>query len=79
MAIICSSHNLGVLDSLMNEFRLRLYVLKLLSNLDYEEFKQDENHWFGCLYAVVCLLEQSLTDFETFEKCLRAERNMGEF
>lgn len=77
MSKVCSSHNLSVLEEILNEFRLRVYALKLVTDLDYDKVKENENEWFGLLFDVVSLLEQSKTDLDIFESCLRKETNMN--
>lgn len=77
MSKVCSSHNLSVLEEILNEFRLRCYVLKVITDMDYDKIKENENEWFGVLFDVVDLLHQSKSDLDTFECCLRKETNMN--
>ena len=77
MSKIVSSHNLSVLEDILNEFRLRIYALKLVTDLDYDKIKANENEWFGLLFDVVSLLEQSKMDLDIFEICIRKETNMN--
>ena len=77
MSKVCSSHNLSVLEEILNEFRLRVYALKLVTDLDYDKVKENENEWFGLLFDVVSLFEQSKTDLDIFESCLRKETNVN--
>lgn len=77
MAKVCSSHNLSVLDDILNEMSLRLYTLKVITDLDYDKIKENENEWFGVLFDVVSLLEQSKTDLDIWHGCLRKETNIN--
>lgn len=77
MAKVCSSHNLSVLEDILNEMSLRLYTLKVITDLDYDKIKENENEWFGVLFDVVSLLEQSKTDLDIWPGCLRKETNMN--
>lgn len=77
MAKVCSSHNLSVLEDILNEMALRLYSLKVITDLDYDKIKENENEWFGVLFDVVSLLEQSKTDLDIWHGCLRKETNMN--
>lgn len=77
MAKVCSSHNLSVLEDILNEMSLRLYSLKVITDLDYDKIKENENEWFGVLFDVVSLLEQSKTDLDIWLGCLRKETNMN--
>lgn len=77
MAKVCSSHNLSVLEDILNEMSLRLYTLKVITDLDYDKIKENENEWFGVLFDVVSLLEQSKTDLDIWHGCLRKETNMN--
>lgn len=77
MAKVCSSHNLSVLEEILNEMSLRLYSLKIITDLDYDKIKENENEWFGVLFDVVSLLEQSKTDLDIWHGCLRKEMNMN--
>lgn len=77
MSKVCSSHNLSVLEDILNEMSLRLYTLKVITDLDYDKIKENENEWFGVLFDVVSLLEQSKTDLDIWHGCLRKETNMN--
>lgn len=77
MSKVCSSHNLSVLEDILNEMSLRLYTLKVITDLDYDKIKEIENEWFGVLFDVVSLLEQSKTDLDIWHGCLRKETNMN--
>lgn len=77
MAKVCSSHNLSVLEDILNEMALRLYSLKVITDLDYDKIKENENEWFGVLFDVVSLLEQSKIDLDVWHGCLRKETNMN--
>lgn len=61
----------------LNEMSLRLYTLKVITDLDYDKIKENENEWFGVLFDVVSLLEQSKTDLDIWHGCLRKEKNMN--
>ena len=77
MSKVCSSHNLSGLEDILNEMSLRLYTLKVITDLDYDKIKENENEWFGVLFDVVSLLEQSKTDLDIWHGCLRKETNMN--
>lgn len=77
MSKVCSSHNLSVSEDILNEMSLRLYTLKVITDLDYDKIKENENEWFGVLFDVVSLLEQSKTDLDIWHGCLRKETNMN--
>lgn len=77
MSKVCSSHNLLVLEQILNDFRQRCYVLKVITDMDDDKIKENENEWFGVLYGVVDLLQQSKSDLDLFESCLHDEINMN--
>lgn len=77
MSNVCSSHNLSVLEEILNQFRLRCYVLKVITDMDYDKIKENENEWLAVLLHVVDLLHQSKSDLDIFECRLRKETNMN--
>lgn len=77
MSNVCSSHNLSVLEEILNQFRLRCFVLKVITDMDYDKIKENENEWLAVLFHVVDLLHQSKSDLDIFECRLRKETNMN--
>lgn len=77
MSKLCSSHNLSVFDEILNEFRLRVFLLDIVLSVDYDKIKANENEWFGLLFDLLSLIEQSKKSFDTFNSCLRKETDMN--
>lgn len=76
MAKVCSSHNLGGLEQILNEFNLRMYALELLVAQDENDIRAHENEWFGLLYEVVELIKDTNEKLKLFDSHLRSETDM---
>lgn len=76
MAKVCSSHNLGGLEQILNELDLRMYSFELLVAQDENDIRAHENEWFGLLYDVFDLLKDSREKLKLFESHLRSETDM---
>ena len=76
MSKVCSSHNLAVLEQIMNDFDLRMYAFELLVAQDENDIKAHENEWFGLLFEVFELFKDSRDLLKLFESHLRSERDM---
>lgn len=77
MSVVCSNHNLAVLEDIVLSFQLHSFAFDVLSSCSADALANEKlSEWFGLLFQQVEHLAESVADLTTFEAYLRDEVDM---